>query len=611
MGKLRMWAIPGLVALATFLAFLPVLHNGFVAWDDDKNFLANPSYRGLGPDQLRWMWTTFHLGHYVPLSWMTLGLDYVLWGMNPFGYHLTNLLLHVVNAVLVYVLARHLLRGVTPPEQRSDTIDVAASAAIAALLFALHPLRVESVAWITERRDVLSGCFSLLTVLAYLRAIERVETHRRWYAVALGSFACALLSKATSMSVPVVLLILNVYPLGRLGRPTTWTGAGARRVFVELVPFAVLAAGTALLSLVALHPPEQLTAGGKLAASAYSLAFYLWKTLVPIDLSPVYEMPQHLDPARLAFVASYAIVALLFGVLWVIRRRWPGVAAACLAFVVLVLPMLGIVQNGPQIAADRYTYLASPALAILGGAAFLWITRRMRRPWLAGSAATSVLLVLGALTWRQSRVWHDTETLWTQVLRLDDDSSIGHVGMANVLLARGEVDQAIAHATRAIALAPEYAQAHNDLGVGLAREGNLPQASEEYLRALAIEPSNDEARGNLGVVSARLGDYDHAIALFEQALAINPHNADAQVNWGNTLVRLGRPQQAIAHYQRALMIRPDHADAEHNWGVALARQGQLAEAVVHFRRALALDPAHAEARAYLERALRLLHEGAS
>ena len=603
-GKHLLKGVPALVALATFIVFLPALRNGFVAWDDDKNFLTNPDYRGLGLSQLHWMWTTFHLGHYVPLSWMTLGLDYELWGMDPIGYHLTSQLLHAANAVLVYFLARRLLSSSLDAGLRSTTITFAA--AVAGLLFAIHPLRVESVVWITERRDVLSGFFGLLTVLLYLRAMDASETRKRWYAASVAAFICALFSKAIAITIPVVLLILNFYPMRRLGGRRGWRSQDARRVYFELTPFVLLATTIALLSIVALEPPPQLSLQAKLAVSAYSLGFYLLKTLIPTNLSPVYEMPQHIDATAPRFLLSYAIVGAFIGATWIPRRRWPGAAAACLAFLAVILPMLGVIQNGPQIAADRYTYHAAPALAILAGGGLVWAERSvgsLTTRWLV----SGLLVALGTLTWRQTHVWHDSEMLWTRVLALDDNSSVGHVGWANLLLKKDRVDEAEAHATRAVAIAPDYAQAHNDLGVALARRGKLDEAANEYLRALSIEPANDEARSNLGVVTARLGDYNHAIELFRQALAANANNADAHVNWGNALVRLGMPEDAIDHYRLALDIRPDDADAEHNWGVALAREGKLDDAVEHFRRALGLDPNHAEARDYLEQATRILH----
>src|SRR5439155_21822245 len=206
------WLVPALIALVTFATFLPALHNQFVNWDDDKNFLENPHYRGLGWTHLRWMWRTTQLGHYIPLTWMTLGLDYSLWGMNPFGYHLTSLLLHAATAVVFFFVARRILTLALPgPSERGHALAV--SAGVAALVFAIHPLRVESVAWVTERRDVLSGLFYLSTILMYLRACEREERGRRWYSLAVATFVLALLSKSMVVNLPIVLLILDVYPL--------------------------------------------------------------------------------------------------------------------------------------------------------------------------------------------------------------------------------------------------------------------------------------------------------------------------------------------------------------------------------------------------------------
>jgi protein O-mannosyl-transferase len=372
-SRKHLWFVCAIAAL-TFAAFAPALRASFVSWDDEKNFLSNPHYRGLSLEHLRWMWTTFHLGHYVPLSWMTLGADYELWGMDARGYHLTNLLLHALGAVVVYFLARRLLGMAFRDTAASQAIDFGAF--VSALVFAVHPLRVESVAWVTERRDVLSGVFFFGSTLLYVRSCDEslASTRRRDYWLAVALFSCALLSKATAMTLPAVLALLSVYPLRRLGGSTGWRSARARRVYAELVPFALLAGGAALLSIVALHPPAQLDAVQKIAVSAYGLAFYLGKTLLPIRLSPLYSMPLRVDPGDARFVVGYMLVLGLAAAMWWARRRFPGIVAALLAFIVVTLPMLGIVQNGPQIAADRYTYHAAPALAIIAGGAIvdLW-----------------------------------------------------------------------------------------------------------------------------------------------------------------------------------------------------------------------------------------------
>ncbi len=601
------WVIPLAIAAVTVVAFLPALRNGFVSFDDDKNFLDNPNFRGLGPAQLHWMWTTFHMGHYVPLSWMTLGLDYTLWGMNPLGYHLTSLLLHAANAVLVYAIARRLLEksGSSRLEGREDLVTL--GAATAALLFALHPLRVESVAWATERRDVLSAFFAMSSILVYLRAVEGPRpTARYWSAVAL--FACALLSKATTMTVPAVLAILNVYPLKRLGGSSGWWSDAARRVYAELIPFAALSAGAAVLSIVALHPPGQLGLGQKLAVSAYSLAFYSWKTLVPTGLAPLYEMPQHVDPTALRFLASYAIVLGLVAAAWLARRRAPALTAAIAAFVVISLPMLGVVQNGPQIAADRYTYHAAPALAILGATAFLMLPRPRALISVFGLAA--VLGILGALTWRQTEFWRGPETLWSRVLQVDSASAIAQSAMANVRYKQDRVDEGIAFSERAVALAPSYAEGYNGLGVGLARRSRTQDAIRAYQRALALKPGSDEAENNLGIALASIGLADSAIVHYRRAL----EDESGQRERGDQLGERAGEARSPGRGDPALRARAGVAAGERRRPSELGR-GARARIQVrrgrgqHFRAALAIDPGNADATAYLERATRLMQGG--
>src|SRR3989449_1413554 len=358
------WLIPVLIALVTFTAFLPTLQNEFVGWDDATNFLDNAHYRGLAWTHIRWMWTT-HLGHYIPLTWMTLGLDYLLWGMNPFGYHLTSLLLHAANAVVFFFVVHRILTLALPSRsERGHALAVAAG--FAALVFAIHPLRVESVAWVTERRDVLSGLFYLSAILIYLRACEREERGRGWYWLSVAVFGCALLSKSMVVNLPVVLVILDVYPLRRLGGAVGWWSAPARRVYVEKIPFVLLAAAASAIALMAQLSHDtmvsvvQLTALGRLAVSVYGLSFYLWKTVAPVSLSPLYELPPTVNPWAPPFLLSYGLVVAITAIALAFRRRVPGLPAALLAYVVILLPVLGLFQSGPQIAADRYTYLAGP-----------------------------------------------------------------------------------------------------------------------------------------------------------------------------------------------------------------------------------------------------------
>src|SRR3989449_1218312 len=561
------WLAPLLVALLTLTAFLPTLQNQFVSWDDDKNFLENPHYRGLGWTHLRWMWTT-HLGHYIPLTWMTLGLDYLLWGMNPVGYHLTSLLLHAANAVVFFFVVRRILTLALPSRsERGHALAVAAG--FAALVFAIHPLRVESVAWVTERRDVLSGLFYLVAILLYLRACERGARGRGWYWLSVAVFVCALLSKSMVVNLPVVLLILDVYPLRRLGGAIGWRSEPARRVYVEKIPFVLLAAAASAIAVMAqssVHAVAslaQLSVPGRVAISTYGLSFYLLKMVVPVNLSPVYELRPPVNPWATPFLLSYGVVLALTAIALALRRRVPGLPAAWVAYIVVLLPVLGIFQSGPRIAADRYTYLAGLGWAILGGAGLLSCWRSSMRAkagtpatWLLTGIALCVVVGLGVLTWNQVHVWHDSEKLWSHAVAIDPRSPVGQYSRGLVLAQQGKLTEAMEHYQTALRLNPDYADAHNNVGAVLADQGRLAEAIEHYREALRLKP-----------------DY-----------------ADAHYNWGNALAQQGKPAEAIEHYRQALRIKPDDALSHTNWGVELAQQGKLVEAIDHFREALRIKP---------------------
>src|SRR3989454_1105107 len=554
------WLIPVLIALVTFAAFLPTLQNQFVTWDDGKNFLENAHYRGLGWTHIRWMWTT-HLGHYIPLTWMTLGLDYLLWRMNPFGYHLTSLLLHAANAVAFFFVVRRILKRALPsPSERGHALAV--SAGFAALVFAIHPLRVESVAWVTERRDVLSGLFYLSAILVYLRACERGARGRGWYWLSVAVFGCALLSKSMVVNLPVVLLILDVYPLRRLGGFVGWWSEPARRIYVEKIPFVLLAAAASAVAVIAqssVHAAAslaQLSVLGRLAVSAYGLSFYLWKMVVPLNLSPLYALPPTVNPWATPFLLSYVLVLAITAIALALRRRVPGRPAAWLAYVVVLVPVLGIFQSGPQIAADRYTYLAGLGWAILAGAGLLFCWRASRTsktgtPTTLPIAGVAICLVvgLGVLTWNQVQVWHDSERLWTHALAVDPQSSVAENNLGVVRAGQSKLAEAIEHYQRALQIRPEYAGAHNNWGHALARQGKLTEAVERYRQALKIKPDYAKAVSNLGTALAQQGKLAEASDHFRQALQIMPDNADAHYNLGIALVRQGKPAEASEHFR--------------------------------------------------------------
>jgi tetratricopeptide (TPR) repeat protein len=317
-----------------------------------------------------------------------------------------------------------------------------------------------------------------------------------------------------------------------------------------------------------LRPPLEFVQ--KLAVSAWSLAFYVWKTVAPVGLGPLYAMPRDIDPRAARFLLSYAVVGALSVAAWLARRRWSDLTAAWVVFLVTIGPMLGLVQNGPQIAADRYTYFAAPWVAIFLVRGLSWLPGTFART--AAGLAGLALVVLATLTWRQCEIWQDSTSLWTQVLQVEPDSPIAHNNMGNLLFTQMRLDDAIGHYHLAIAAAPTYAEAHNDLGVALCKQGRFRDAIAEFQQALAANPANGESHSNWGIALGAMGRPAEAIEHFRAALAINPANAEAEVNLGNALMSLGRMDEAIAAYRAALRVRPDDVETRASLDRAIEEQ---------------------------------------
>lgn len=569
------------VAAITAGAFTPALWNGFVDLDDQANFLDNLRFRGLGPAELGWIFTTFHLGHWQPLSWLTLAVDHGLWGMAPAGYHLTSILWHVANAVLLYLLARRLLaRAGTAPAR------VEAAAVVGALLWAVHPLRVESVVWVTERRDVVSGCFMLLALLVYLRRPEGP----RPLVVALA--ALALLAKASAMVLPGLLVVLDVFPLRRLGGGVGWTSAAARRVWREKLPFVALSVLAGMVALAAqrsagaLRPLGAVPVGARLGAAMYQAGFYVWRTVAPGSLLPVYEYPLGLGPLHPLALAGATTLGAIGVLAWWTRHRWPGVAAAAAAYVVALGPTLGLAQSGPQVAADRYTYLATLGWSLLAGAVVFAGTARPA-PRLA--AVAPVVGVLVALTAVQVATWRDARTLWTRAVRLAPDNAFAQYRLGDVERLAGDPESALRRLREAVRLRPYFPEAQSDLAAALAARGQLDEALAHYQEAVRTNPRFAFAYTSLGAVLAEAGRTEEALAAHRQALSIQPDLMEAHANLGALLDQLGRTDEAMAEYHEALRLRPS-AEVLNDVGVLLTRLGRHAEAAEQYRAALRLRP---------------------
>ena len=580
--------LPVLIFCVTAAVFLPALRGQFLDWDDSVNFVDNPHYRGLGWAQIRWMFTTTLMGHYIPLTWLSFGLNYALGGMNPWGYHLGNLLLHATNATLVYLIARRLMAarpdGGAPDRWRAS--GVAWASALGAVLFGIHPLRVESVAWITERRDVLCGLFFLLAAFAYLKGVEGgagLRSTGRW--LSLGAFAAALLSKAAAMPLPAILLLLDVYPLRRL--PLGW-----KRLLVEKIPFVALAGAAAVTALIALRRGvavtsyEQYGVVARVAMVAYSLIFYPIAFLWPMHLSPMYELPARVSLGGWPFLPAVLVLVATTGVLVLLRRRWPAGLAAWTYSALMVLPVSGVVHSGSQLVNDRYSYLSGLGFALLGGAALgtglALQERRLVSAHIARTlvgAASLIVVMLGLTTWIQAHAWRDPETLWRWAVDSDPTCALchGNLGAAIYSSPTGSVrlEEAEAHLRRAVALRPDSPIPHFNLGHLLLVRRQYAEAEAAFRRYGELYPASTRGLARLGLLAILRGQYAEAISLLEQArgapggltpapasgllaVAVGLVEDDPGVLalLGQVLVEQRHPSEAVGVLRRAVALAP-------------------------------------------------------
>lgn len=602
-----------MVLAATVTAFLPVLGNDFVAFDDDAVLLENERFRGFSPAHLYWMLTSVTLGHWQPLTWLSYALDHRFWGMDPRGFHATSLALHAGSALALYMVLRRLLRlGVG-----GALVEPAAalSCGLAALAWSVHPLRVESVAWATERRDVLSGLFWLLAIAAYLRAVDPGPVGRsrpNGLVLAIACTALSLLAKSWGMTLFAVLLVLDVHPLRR------WRAGARARVLVEKLPFAALGIATAVVVWrgVREYMPGVGThgVGERVAQAAYGLCFYLWKTLAPRALVPMYEFREALDPLALPYLACVLAVVGFTALTWTLRRRWPSGLAAWVAYAVILSPVLGITQAGPQIAADRYAYLAMlPWSAVLAGTAYR-LARASVSPAVRGLAATAaagVLLGLGVATARQSRVWASTETLWSHAVSVAPDNAFARANLAGILLRTGRIDEAreqVAALAAQVAARPDDRGAAIQLGVAQGslallalREGRGDDAIALLEQAIVHNPQDARLRITIAAAYVDRGDVDRAMAAWEAALERSRVDAATRGAMGRKLLERERGVEAERVLRPALDLAPDDPVLRTNLGVALWQQQRRSDAIAQWRETLRRHPDDRDARELLER----------
>ncbi len=525
---------------------------GFIRYDDELYVTANRHVqKGLGIEGVRWAFTSFEAGNWHPLTWLSLMLDHDLYGMDAGGYHWTNVILHLAGGLALFGA----LLGMTGRPWRSGLV---------AGLFLVHPLHVESVAWVAERKDVLSGLFWMLGLWGYSRYAGSPTLAR--YGRVVLFFVLGLMSKPMVVTLPLVLLLLDYWPLGRTGR------VPLRRLVWEKVPLLALAAASSAVTFMAQQEGEAvatlqaLPLADRLGNAVVAYAAYLAKTVRPVDLAVFYPRPAAWTAWQI--VPAAAVLAAISVLAWLLRRSSPYLTVGWLWFLGTLVPVIGLVQVGDQAMADRYTYLPLVGIFIMAawGSAEA-VERRPRRVVRTAALWTAAFLALLWIGHRQAQTWQDGPTLF------------GH----------------------ALAATSGNYLAHNNLGAALMDRGDYPSAERHFREALRIRPDLADARNNLGIIQVLQGKYGEAALSFREALRIRPDYPGARRRLGDLLLRTGKAAEAAAQYGQALARTPDDPELHNNLAVALASEGRRDEAIGHLERALALRPGYGDARGNLDR----------
>jgi protein O-mannosyl-transferase len=592
-----------LLAIAVFLVFGQTLQYDFVNYDDGPYVYENWHVtNGLTLTGIVWAFTHSHAGFWHPMTWVSHMMDCQFYGLNAGGHHLTNVLLHAVTAIILFLVLRQMTGAQWP-------------CAFVAAVFAIHPLRVESVAWVAERKDVLSGLFFMLTLWAYAQYVREVtgktgtsnaKQNRsrftchvsRFYLLSLFFFALGLMSKPMLVTLPFVLLLLDYWPLER------FTIDDLRltipRLLLEKLPLFLLAIAAGFITFLtqnsygAVATLEGFPLGSRLANGLVSYLVYILKMLWPAKLAVFYPRSAGFPTGEIAVAGALLLFGTVLAVMFV--RRLPCLVVGWLWYLGMLIPVIGIVQSGEQARADRFTYLPQIGLYLLVAWAIrdLFSSRQYCRRML-GLGASIMIAALMVCSWKQTTYWRNSELLWTHALACTSRNHVAHINLGIVFAGRGQTAKAMEHYQNALEIIPDFAEARYDVGNVLADQGRFPEAIEQYQRALVLKPDYAEAHYNLGNLLARQGQADEAIEHFQRAIEIKPDFAEVHYNLGAALARQGRNLEAINHYQQVIEIKPDFAGVEYNLGVVLAAQGFNAEAIPHFQKALENKPDNAGA----------------
>ena len=569
----------GLVALTLFV-FLPVRHFGFVNWDDPNYITENPAVQGgFSWSNVAWAFTTTHEPYWHPLTWLSHMLDVSLFGMDPGWHHVTNLLIHLGATLVLFSVLRRM------------THETGKSAFVAAI-FAVHPLHVESVAWLAERKDVLSTFFLAITIWLYVRYVEGPGLTR--YLFVVVAYALALMAKPMVVTLPLVLLLLDVWPLGRVSRGQRWLSA-----LVDKIPLLVMALGTSLTTIIvqknvgAVPGLDVLPLRSRIANALAGYMTYLSRTIWPAHLSAFY--PLHVYPAWVTLVCAL-VLGMVTVVAFLLRARQPYVLVGWLWFLITVAPVVGLIQAGEQATADRFMYVPMIGLSLIAAWEGDVLLKRIGVGTRGATAVAAVLIAAYAMTARvQTGYWADSLTLWRRAADITDRNYVAYEKIGEALRDRGEFDPAAANYEQALRLAPAgspvyEATLHNSLGLVRVRQGRPDEAEPHFVEAVRLDPGFAEAQNNYGNALAAQGRYDEAIARYRAALAIKPGFMEALVGIGGSLVRVGRPAEALAPYGEALRADPQSPQAHNGLGSALSLLQRDDAAMAEFTRALELKP---------------------
>jgi protein O-mannosyl-transferase len=583
------WLVFAGLLLVTLAAYSRVWSLGFVDYDDGDYVFNNPAIQGgLSWTGLVWAFSSTYASNWHPLTWISHMIDVQIFALHPGGHHLTSLAFHTANSLLLFAFVRTFGGGIC-------------RSAFVAALFALHPLHVESVAWVSERKDVLSTFFGLLSLLAFRGFQNSLAMpggrSKRLYCAALGFFALSLMSKPMFVTLPFLLLLLDYWPSRRLVLETGQWLRTLLRLVTEKLPFFAFSLGSSIVTYYAqrgstVMPLESFGLLERVGNAMVAYTLYLRKMLWPSDLAFFYPLS---DRPLWQVALSATVLAAITILVVIARRRQPAALVGWLWYLGMLVPVIGIVQVGEQSMADRYTYFPIVGVFIMvAWPAGTWLEQNQRFSKPAAAMASAALVMLAMLTWQQTAYWRNSRALLERALSVTKDNFLAHNNLGFILATEGEIDAAARHFQEAIRIKPGYARAHRNLAGIFVKQGRFPEAVEHYQTSLRLQPDNVEALHNLGITLARQGRLDEALELCSRAVHLEPNNPLALYDHALALNLAGMHEQAVDSLARALRIKED-ALTHFQLALSFAKTSQSARAIEHFERALVLRPDWPEA----------------